>query len=118
MSANIEQSIPAKWRKAVIKVLRCGEKTRIQSTQESDHDWGSTFPASWIFYDRPETMAKALEVDGIIGKHVTDMDPPCEAYAFWFHYEKRRMYGKIGLLPNGDVIIIFSSHIPRKGNIL
>jgi hypothetical protein len=114
MSANIEQPIPLEWRKAVVKVLRCGEKTRIQSTEESNHDWASTFPNSW-FYERPEAMARALAVEGITGKHITDMDPPCDAYAFWFHHEACRMYGKIGLLPNGDVVIIFSSHIPRKG---
>lgn len=117
MSTNNKHPIPADWRKAVIKVLRCGEKTRIKSTEESDHDWASTFPESW-FYERPEAMAKALEIDGVIGKHVTDMDPPCDAYAFWFHHGKRRMFGKIGLLSNGDIIIIFSSHRPRKGNKL
>jgi hypothetical protein len=81
VSAKIAQSIPAPWRKAVIQVLRCGDKTRILSTEESKNDWASTFPNSW-FYERPESMAKALEVDGIMGKHITDMYPPCEAYAF------------------------------------
>lgn len=117
MSRNYEQPIPAAWRKAVVKVLRSGDKTRILSTVESKNDWESTFPESW-WHDRPEAMARALDVDGIVGKHVTDMEPPCEAYAFWFHYEKRQMYGKIGLLPNGDVVIIFSSHVPRKGKKL
>ncbi len=114
MTAIIEKPIPDQWRNAVIKVLRCGEKARILSTEESKNDWASTFPNSWL-YERPEAMARALAVEGIMGKHITDMDPPCDAYAFWFHHEARRMYGKIGLLPNCDVVIIFSSHVPRKG---
>jgi hypothetical protein len=117
MSGNSEQPIPAAWRKAVAKVLRCGDKARITSTIESRHDWESTFPESW-WHDRPEAMAKALDIDGILGKHITDMVPPCDAYAFWFSYENRQLYGKIGLLPNGDVVIIFSSHVQRKGKKL
>lgn len=117
MSRNDEQPIPTAWRKAVVRVLRCGDSDRILSTEESKNDWASTFTESW-WYERLEAMARALDIDGIIGKHITDMDPPCDAYAFWFHYEKRQMYGKIGLLPNGDVVIIFSSHVPRKGKKL
>ena len=60
-------------------------------------------------------MAQALDVENVTGRHITDMVPPCDAYEFWFHFERRKFLGKIGLLPDGRVIIIFSSHIPRKG---
>lgn len=74
-------------------------------------------PSAW-FYERPEAIAKALDIDGIEGRHVTDMVPPCDAYEFWFYFEERKLLGKIGLLPDGQVIIIFSSHMPRKGDNL
>ena len=46
---------------------------------------------------------------------IAHMEPPCDAYEFWFHFDERKFLGKIGLLYDGRVIIIFSSHIPRKG---
>ena len=109
--------IPAAWRQSVVRVLRSGDKKRILSTQQSDRDWEHTFPNSWL-YERPEAMAKALDTNGIEGRHVTDMVPRCDAYEFWFHFDERRVLGKIGLLPDGQVIIIFSSHMPRKGDKL
>jgi hypothetical protein len=63
-------------------------------------------------------MAKTLVVDRIEGRHISDMVPPCDAYEFWFYFKERKLLGKIGLLPNVQVIIIFSSHIPRKGDKL
>ena len=56
-----------------------------------------------------------MNSESIIGKHITDMAPPCDTYAFWFSFEERKIYGKIGLLSDNKVIIIFSSHTPRKG---
>ena len=109
--------IPAAWRQAVVRVLRSGDKKRILSTKQSDSDWAHTFPNAWL-YERPEAMARAVDVDGIEGRHITDMVPACDAYEFWFHFDERCVLGKIGLLPDGQVIIIFSSHIPRKGDKL
>lgn len=117
MSASIGQPIPAEWRAAVVKVLRSGDKSKIQSTKESRFDWDATFPNSYP-YQRWEAMAQALATDGICGNYIADMVPPCKAYEFWFVFDERQLYGKIGLLPSGDLIIIFSSHIPRKGEEL
>jgi len=109
--------IPTDWRTQVVAVQQAGDKDRIQSTTESDTDWRHTFPNAWD-YQRPEAMAKALSTDGITGRHVTDMVPQCDAYEFFFNFDERKVLGKIGLRPNGILIIIFSSHIPRKGDKL
>lgn len=106
--------IPAEWRESVVAILRSGEKEKIQSTVQSDNDWASAFPDAWA-YQRPDAMANALETDGISGRHITDMVPECDTYEFFFHFDGKEVLGKIGLLPNGIVIIIFSSHIPRQG---
>lgn len=113
----MEQPIPAEWREAVLKVLRSGDERRIQSKNTADRQWESAFPASFR-YERHEAMAQALVIEGITGRHILDMVPPCDAYEFWFFFDRRRVLGKIGLLPSGDIIIIFSSHIPRKGDKL
>ena len=112
-----QRTIPDIWRQSVVRVLRSGDKRKILSTQQSDLDWEHTFPSAW-FYERPEAMAKALDIKGIEGRHVSDMEPPCDAYEFWFYFDERKLLGKIGLFPDGQVIIIFSSHVPRKGDKL
>ncbi len=116
MSAIDEREvlIPQDWRDAVCAILRTGDDARILRTQQADRDWRHTCPDSWM-YQRHEAMAIALELDGVTGRHITDMEPPCDAYEFWFRFESRKFVGKIGLLPDGRVIIVFSSHIPRKG---
>ncbi len=38
-----------------------------------------------------------------------------ETWAFWFHFPRRKLYAKINLLSGGQVIIIYSTHPPRKG---
>jgi len=40
------------------------------------------------------------------------MDEPAETYAFFFTHERVKMYGKVGLMPDGSVVIIYSSHRP------
>lgn len=109
--------IPAEWRSQVVRILRSGDKGRIQSTAVSVSDWSATFPAAWD-YQRLEALASALSVDGITGKQIGNMVPKCDAYEFFFSFDGRKLYGKIGLLPDGTVIIIFSTHIPRRGDKL
>lgn len=110
-----ECPIPGEWRKSVIGALRSGDGARVLSKNQADRDWGAAFPNAWE-YERSHAMAQALSVDGITGRHILDMVPNCDTYEFWFEFDARRVLGKIGLLPDGRVIIIFSSHIPRKGD--
>lgn len=112
-STEMEVLIPSEWRITVTAILRSGDGNRIIRTQQADSDWRHTCPDAWP-YDRHEAMAKALDMDGVTGRHITNMKPPCDAYEFLFHFDRRKFIGKIGLLPDGRVIIIFSSHIPRK----
>lgn len=63
-------------------------------------------------------MADALEDESITGRKIEGMDEKGEVYAFWFYFEGRKLYGKINLLPGRDKILIYSSHLPRKGDNL
>lgn len=107
--------IPTDWRRAVIAILRSGDKDRIISRSSTDRDWSAAFPDAWD-YQRIDALVATLRVDGLTGRHIQDMEPPCDTYEFFFYFDDRKVLGKIGLLPNGKVIIIFSSHIPRKGD--
>lgn len=109
--------IPKVWRQTVSQILCKGDRTKIQTRLQSDHDWESTFPAAWDF-DRFEALAAALEEETVQGRRINTMDEPGEVYAFWFDFQTRKLYGKINLLPPGDQILIYSNHIPRKGENL
>lgn len=111
---NIHVPIPRDWRETVCRILRSNDSGLIITTAQSDRDWFATFPDTWN-YHKFEALASTLDLDGIYGRHISDMEPPCDAYEFFFTFRSRKLIGKIGLLPNGQVIVIFSSHILRKG---
>lgn len=117
MSSNKQQypPIPPEWLRRVIDALKSGEPSRVFRRQNAIHDWYSTFPDSWE-YQWNHALITALSMEGVTGRRIPDMVPPCEAYAFWFFFEKFKLYAKIGLLSDNKVIIIFSSHRPRKGD--
>ena len=63
-------------------------------------------------------MASALDEEAVTGKRIEGMKEKGAVYAFWFHFEGRKLYGKINLLPARDHILIYSSHPPHKGDEL
>jgi len=109
-----ECRIPEAWRNSVIGALKSGDKLRVIRKAYAQHGWFSKFPDSWE-HQWDNALIVALSNNDVIGLHITDMEPPCDAYAFWFTFDEVKLYGKVGLLPDGHVIIIFSSHQPRKG---
>lgn len=110
--------IPHEWRATVVRILN-GDPQHILTTRESERDWNTLFPASFA-YERHAAMAAALRVDGVEGRRIHGMTPEGETYAFFFHHEDRKLYGKINLLVGNRVILIISSHLPdpKKGNRL
>ncbi|MDD5484187.1 MAG: hypothetical protein PHP98_11160 [Kiritimatiellae bacterium] len=109
-----ECRIPTTWRNSVIGALESDDKLRVIRKPYARHGWFSKFPDTWE-HQWNNALIAALSNNDVIGRHITDMKPPCDAYAFWFTFDGVNMYGKIGLLSDGHVIIIFSSHQPRKG---
>jgi len=63
-------------------------------------------------------MARALVKDGIEGRVVKGMRELGEVYEFFFNFNRKKVYAKINLLPDGKVIVVYSSHLPNKGNEL
>ena len=114
---NNDVLISVEWRTKVVAILASGDKDKIQTTTEADIEWSHTFPNAWD-HQRLEAIVLALSTDGITGRHIINMYPKCDAYEFFFHFDGRKVIGKIGLMPSGAVIMIFSSHIPRKGDKL
>lgn len=46
------------------------------------------------------------------------MKEPGEVWEFFMTYQRRKLYVKINLLPNGRIIFIYSVHPPNKGDQL
>jgi hypothetical protein len=110
----MESPIPQSWCRAVAQILWTGDKDAIITTVQSDRDWGATFPDAWD-WNRFEAVAAALETSGVTGRPIATMAEPGETWAFWFHFQGRKLYAKINLTTGGQVIIIYSTHPPRKG---
>lgn len=109
--------IPNEWIHTVVRFLREGPDSGIVTTLRARTDWENTFPGATI-YDLYEAMASALLWDRA-GNKVEGMRPlDGETYEFWFYYDSSRLYGKINLFPFRDRILIYSSHLPLKGDNL
>jgi hypothetical protein len=101
----------------VTRILRTAAKDQIIVRFQAHTDWEMTFPEA-TNYDRFDAMADALENDEIVGRRIEGMLEAGDVYAFWFYFGSRQLYGKINLLPSRDRILIYSSHLPRKGDEL
>ena len=110
----MEEPIPEQWRLGVASVLRSGDRNRIVTRLQSDLDWQALFPDAWDF-ERFDAMAEALEVQGVTGRLIETMAERGTTYAFWFSFRRVKLYAKINLDVDGRVVIVYSSHTPRKG---
>lgn len=107
--------IPDAWREQVVAILRSGR--RIFVVGRARDDWEAAFPDDFLQLTLYDAMADALCIDGVLGKqHV--MDEPGGTWAFFFIHRRAKLYGKICLTPEGDLIVIYSAHRPLKGEEL
>lgn len=104
--------IPSKWKQAVIRILRSNADAII-TKKRSDREWEELFPGCFS-YERFEALARALSTPGIHGKPVYGMDEEGETWEFLFFYKEVHLYSKINLLPSGQIIILYSSHRPKR----
>jgi hypothetical protein len=115
--ANELQQIPNKWKAAVRSILQRSAKNSIITSGRARLEWESAFPFSFP-YERNDAISKVLGDPLLKGKHITGMTEAGEVWEFFAFYEQRKVYIKINLLPNGKVIILYSAHIPNKGDQL
>jgi hypothetical protein len=110
----MEEPIPEVWKKDVCAILRSAERKHIIMRESARLAWSATFPAEWT-HDLYEALEESLEDPQILGRQIEDMEEPGEVYAFWFRCEGKKLYAKIGLEPGRRRLIIYSAHLPRKG---
>ena len=110
--------IPEGWKRKVRGALDSGDGKRCLVRQRAAMDWAATFPLAFA-YEQRVALSEALKGPAVKGQRKV-MDEPAETYAFFFTHQRVKMYAKVGLMPDGSVIIIYSSHRPdpSKGDRL
>ena len=112
-----EVPIPKEWRAKVVDILRSEDSQRILFTWEGRNLWQARFPDAYPF-QLWKALIATFSNDTLTGKAIGDMAEGYETWAFFFIQEDIKLYGKVGLHPDGLRIKIYSAHTPRKGNTL
>ncbi len=108
--------IPGEWKKTVRDILVAVDYDNIILRERARLDWEATFPLLFPC-DLYLAIGNELEDPDLEGKK-EEMREPGETYAFIFHQEEKKLYTKICLCPDGQVIIVYSAHTPLKGDTL
>ncbi len=109
--------VPAIWRTRVCFILDSGDRSKIRIRQRALNDWSALFPQLFTC-DLLSALSDALKDPDLIGNEVPFMQEPGETYEFIFTHDRRRVYAKLNLSPDGDLVIIYSAHRPLKGETL
>lgn len=93
-----------------------GDASSIRVTVTARNDWALAFPDHWM-QDLYGALTEALSASDIEGVRRA-MNEDGETYEFFFSHKATKLYGKVNLLPNGKVVIIYSAHKPQYGDRL
>ena len=108
--------VPEAWKQKVREILQTRDERFIRVRRRAREDWDMLFPD----YEHPllDALIEVLSIPELAGRRVDQMEEPGEVYEFIFDYCRRRIYSKINLSPNGEVVIIYSAHRPLRGDQL
>jgi len=112
------ERIPDEWKDAVLSILRKGDLDFVEIMETSARiPFSDLFPGSFS-YEILEAFEDGLDDEDLQGRQIHDMDEDGTTWAFLFKHRKKKIYGKICLTPDNELIIIYSAHAPRKGDKL
>ena len=107
--------VPDDWKEAVVAILAdAPDYTRIRITKRASQDFQSMLPLAFNL-DICRAFERAMENADLAGNQVDGMVPEGTTYEFIFVHEGRDVYGKVCLTTEGNLVVIFSAHIPLKG---
>ena len=110
------EPIPEEWKTPVLKILRNGDLDQIEIRETSARiPFDSLFPGAFT-YEMLDAFADGLSDDDIQGRQIQDMDEEGTTWAFIFKHRKQKIYGKLCLTPDNELIIIYSAHTPLRGD--
>ena len=110
-------AIPKDWRDRVVAILEAGRAGTRAVTNTARIDWMALFPESFSF-EIYSVIAKVLKADEVTdARKVETMDEPGEVYEFLFVHMQRRMYAKVNLCEGKVLVLVYSAHLQRLGNV-
>ena len=110
--------IPDEWKKSVLSILRSGDSDCIEVRQTTALiPFTHLFPGAFI-YELYNAFIDGLDSHEINGKQIYNMEEEGITWAFIFTHKKKKIYGKICLTPDNELIIIYSAHLPLKGDTI
>lgn len=115
--ADDTEEIPDEWKKSVREILRRAAPDSMLFTKKARRDWQITFPEAYSF-ECNDAISVHLSQPQLTGKRISDMDEPGEVWAFWIFFDRVKLYTKVNLRPNQKSIIVYSCHLPNKGDYL
>ena len=111
------QPIPNAWLRKVAGILRRGTYGEIQRKRSYSQKLERDFPD--VFESRvTAAFLQFLEGSNPQGCPVQMDRPPGETWEFWFNLKGKQTYGKILLRSDHKRIVLFSAHLPEKGDKL
>jgi hypothetical protein len=110
------ERIPEEWKRAVVEILKEGDLDRIEVKETTARiPFDSLFPGAFT-YELLDAFLDGLSDDEIEGRQIHDMDEEGVTWAFIFIHRAKKIFGKVCLTPDNELIIIYSAHAPRKGD--
>ncbi|NQU39533.1 MAG: hypothetical protein HQ523_06240 [Lentisphaerae bacterium] len=110
------ERIPDEWKLAVLAILNDGDPDRIEVRQTTALiPFGDLFLGAFA-YELLNAFEDGLTDEDLEGRRIYDMEEAGETWAFIFTHRKKKIYGKLCLTPDNELIIIYSAHAPHKGD--
>ena len=111
------ERIPKEWKKTVLSILRSNDDDCIIIKNIAIRLFSDLFPYAFT-HDLLNAFIDGLDDDEIKGRQIYTMNEEGTTWEFIFTHQKEKLYGKICLTPNNEIIIIYSAHTPRKGDTI
>lgn len=110
------ERIPDDWKRAVVAILKKGDLDRIEIRETTARRaFDSLFPGAFT-YELLDAFLDGLSNDEIRGRQIHDMEEEGTTWAFIFTHRGKKIFGKVCLTPDNELIIIYSAHAPLKGD--
>lgn len=106
------EPIPRPWCTKVVEILRTSDPQAIEWTLRARQDW-SFFGLEYEAYD---ALIATLSNPNLVG-NPKDMRGAETSYEFYFLFDGRQLFAKLGLKTGHIRIMIFSLHRPLKDTL-
>lgn len=105
--------IPDEWKRKVRDALNSSDRSRcIVRITTAELTWQAAFPDTFNF-QMLRAISDELAAPSVEGA-LKIMDEPTETYAFFLTFRRTKMYAKVGLFPDGRIVIVYPAHKPDK----